>query len=243
MTIGIYEIRNTVDNKVYVGKSRNVEARFKNHVYSLNKGKHCNRHLQNAFMKYGIENFRFSIIEQFESDITEDFLGERELYWMIEFDSHNREFGYNLRLDTSTGTIVHDETRALISELNSGESNPNFGNFWSDSQKDQARVIAKSLHESGEVYGEEWRSKISKSSSLTWSDPEKLKIMAKSVSISKSKYCFEQLTMNGELVKEWDSMRSIIEENPDYHNIAIYSVCAGHKKSYRGFKWLKKSKI
>lgn len=36
MTIGIYKITNTVNGKVYIGKSHNIEERFKQHIEGLN---------------------------------------------------------------------------------------------------------------------------------------------------------------------------------------------------------------
>lgn len=35
---GIYIIRNEVDDKVYVGKSENLQKRIKRHINSLSKG-------------------------------------------------------------------------------------------------------------------------------------------------------------------------------------------------------------
>ena len=37
-------------------------------------------------------------------------------------------------------------------------------------------------------------------------------------------------------------MLEIIDKYPDFHKIAIYSVCNGWKKSYRGFVWKSFSK-
>jgi group I intron endonuclease len=62
--IGIYCIINSINGKKYIGSSRNIESRFKNHLCRLNKNKHTNTHLQNAVNKYGIKNFSFSIIEK-----------------------------------------------------------------------------------------------------------------------------------------------------------------------------------
>jgi hypothetical protein len=33
-----------------------------------------------------------------------------------------------MRRDSSTGCLVSEETRQLLSEINSGENNPNYGN-------------------------------------------------------------------------------------------------------------------
>jgi hypothetical protein len=106
--------------------------------------------------------------------------------------------------------------------------------------------IAKYRHSELNVYGDEWKSKISEASKKMWKDEDKKKAMADKVSKTRSEkgfrfYQYDKKTL--ELVKVWESMVDILSENPDYHNIAIYSVCNGYKKSYRGFIWRKESKI
>lgn len=66
---GIYCIQNIVNNKVYIGKAKNIYVRIKKHVYNLNKkSKDENRHLIRAWHKYGEENFKCFIVESFEFD-------------------------------------------------------------------------------------------------------------------------------------------------------------------------------
>jgi len=64
-TSGIYKIQNNVTGSIYIGCSKNIEKRFKQHKNNLKKGNHQNRHLQNSVNKYGLENFLFEVI--FES--------------------------------------------------------------------------------------------------------------------------------------------------------------------------------
>ena len=64
MTCGIYAIRNLTTNKVYVGKSINIEIRFAGHKSMLRsevRSRDCNRYLYNAFKKYGENDFVFEI--------------------------------------------------------------------------------------------------------------------------------------------------------------------------------------
>lgn len=119
---GIYIIKNNINKKVYVGKSLDIEKRWQGHRYSLttktpNK-KTVNRHLYHAVQKYGIDNFSFHIIEEL-IDIED--INERELLWMDTFDSCNREYGYNLRRDSSTKMTIHEETRELKRQISMGE--------------------------------------------------------------------------------------------------------------------------
>lgn len=60
---GIYQIRNLVNGKVYIGQAKNLYKRTHAHFSNLkaNKNKE-NHHLQNAFNLYGKENFVFEIL-------------------------------------------------------------------------------------------------------------------------------------------------------------------------------------
>ncbi len=59
---GIYKIINKVNGKYYVGSSTNIENRWKGHKKELRRGV-STRHLQNAWNKYGEDNFIFGFVE------------------------------------------------------------------------------------------------------------------------------------------------------------------------------------
>jgi group I intron endonuclease len=54
---GIYKIINKVTGQCYVGQSQRVKKRLKEHFRLLRGNKHTNPRLQNAYNKYGAENF------------------------------------------------------------------------------------------------------------------------------------------------------------------------------------------
>lgn len=56
-TCGIYKIVNKTTGQCYVGQSQRIEKRLKEHFRLLRWNKHPNQHLQNAYNKYGVENF------------------------------------------------------------------------------------------------------------------------------------------------------------------------------------------
>jgi group I intron endonuclease len=64
--IGIYRIKNKINEKCYYGSSKNIEKRWKTHLNQLINGKHINCILQNAWNKYGKDNFIFEIVEECE---------------------------------------------------------------------------------------------------------------------------------------------------------------------------------
>ena len=62
---GIYQIRNKVNGKLYIGSTSNFVRREKehfNHGRCLKKCNHVNPYLQNAFNKYGEDSFVYEII-------------------------------------------------------------------------------------------------------------------------------------------------------------------------------------
>jgi group I intron endonuclease len=61
--IGIYRIRNIVNNKCYYGSAKNIKRRWSKHKSQLKYGRHENILLQRAWNKYGGENFIFEIVE------------------------------------------------------------------------------------------------------------------------------------------------------------------------------------
>ena len=237
---GIYCIQNIVNNKVYIGKAKNIYARMKNHVYNLNKkSKDENRYLIRAWHKYGEENFKCFIVESFEFD--EQLLKDKELYWIKEYKALNRKFGYNLRLDSETKTVVHEETRLLRSQLSKGSNNPNYGHKWSDEKKKQMSEFKKQQYKSGEIKinyeaskkGVEIREKL-------WKEhPELKEQMKENVRKAITKYNIYQYDKDDNLIKIWNCVHDIIIANPTYKKHNIYAVCSGEKPTMYGYKWKK----
>jgi group I intron endonuclease len=62
-TSGIYKIINKINGKYYLGSTKNFKNRWKRHIKALKNNTHINKHLQNAWNKYGENSFEFTIIE------------------------------------------------------------------------------------------------------------------------------------------------------------------------------------
>lgn len=105
MSFSIYCIINITNGKVYVGKALNVEKRFKQHITELTNNKHSNKHLQGSWNKYGINNFRFEILEN--TYIEED-LNNKEKYWILHFKSYDNKFGYNKTYGGDGGRMINE---------------------------------------------------------------------------------------------------------------------------------------
>jgi group I intron endonuclease len=100
----IYGIKNTVNGFWYIGQTRNIADRKYRHFLHLKQNRHYNKHLQNAYNKYGKQWFEFHILE--ETNI--DMLDMREKSWINYYKSNNKKFGYN-KMSGGGSTGFHSE--------------------------------------------------------------------------------------------------------------------------------------
>jgi len=106
---GIYIILNTENGKHYVGSSKCLRKRSKEHVYKLNSGKHSSRKLQHAWNKYGPDAFRFDVVEE----VAESELLVREQHWM---DATLPFYNIARRAESRAGIKCSEETKQKIRE-------------------------------------------------------------------------------------------------------------------------------
>lgn len=115
---GIYCFTNPINNKRYIGQSKNIEQRYLAH-----KARYLNllydNHFYRALRKYGFDTFIFSVLEETSN------LDEAEIKWIEYYDSFNN--GYN---STSGGEIFIQISRESVLK-HSGE-NHKFSAFTND---------------------------------------------------------------------------------------------------------------
>ena len=135
--IFIYQIRNLVNSKVYVGKTRDVDLRFQQHIESSVSGDE--RHLYASMRHYGIENFVVDVLE--ENLHSEEAANEQERAWIRKLNSFDRRFGYNLTPGGDGVTKHRDETRAKMSKSHLGK-HPNHETRKKMSQSQKGRIFS-----------------------------------------------------------------------------------------------------
>lgn len=128
---GIYKIENLVNGKFYIGQAVDLNRRKSRHFYLLKKGNHYNSYLQNAFIKYGKENFEFKIILYCEIE-------KLTYYEQKLVDLYSPEYNMcNECVDSKLGVSHSEETRMKMSVSRRGDKNPNFGKKTSQEIKDK----------------------------------------------------------------------------------------------------------
>jgi group I intron endonuclease len=95
--------------------------------------------LCNAFVKYGVNNFKWSILEK---DIPLDDLNDRENYYIEKYDTL-RSGGYNLKMNTSDSiqyNLISEETRQRMVDRFDGD-NINKYRRWQEEMKDVPKHV------------------------------------------------------------------------------------------------------
>lgn len=105
---GVYVIFNLVNGKRYVGSAKDLYARLCTHLSLLKNQREHNKHLQNAWNKYGENAFDYGILEYCE--LKEQF--NREQYYI---NSLKPEYNKTDNVVANFGHITSEECKTKIS--------------------------------------------------------------------------------------------------------------------------------
>ena len=156
MISGIYQIKNTLNGKCYIGSAVNLKKRWGEHLRALRRGGHANLHLQRAFDKDGEETFLFEILEYIE-DSKQLILHEQHY-----FDTMNPEYNFAPTAGSRLGIRCTEETLAKMSASQSGERNPNYGKHFSAEARANMRAAQMGHQVSAETRAKIGAAKIGK---------------------------------------------------------------------------------
>lgn len=113
---GIYKITNNINNKVYIGQTRQRFCkRFWHHSWKLRNNNHDNQYLQNAWNHYGEDNFTFSIVEVL-NDVEKLNIFEKK--YISELKSIDKCYNMQDGGQTYKGFTRTEEHRKSIGEKN-----------------------------------------------------------------------------------------------------------------------------
>lgn len=213
--IGIYKITCLKNFKYYIGSSINLDRRKKQHFQSLLNNKHANIKLQRSYNKYGVENFRFDIIELLE---TSKNLLKREQFYI---DTTKPYFNICKIAGNSLGVIRREKTKEKLRQANLGLKHPN----WRNKIKSEAQGGNKHWTK---------KKKFSTNSKTKMSNSQKnlYKNGYKSPACKK----INQFTTEDVFVKTWESAKEV-EKHLNISTSSVSQVLTGKNKTAGGFKW------
>lgn len=64
--MGVYQIKNLVSGKIFIGSSKNIPGKINSQKFQLNAGSHMNPELQEDFNKLGADKFLFEALDYLE---------------------------------------------------------------------------------------------------------------------------------------------------------------------------------
>jgi hypothetical protein len=99
--MGIYQIRNIISGKLFIGSSKNLPGKLNSVKFQLEHGSHPNNELQNDFNNSDEKNFTYEVVDTLEPkedpsyNYTKD-LAVLEEMWLEKLQPFG-EKGYNKR--------------------------------------------------------------------------------------------------------------------------------------------------
>lgn len=227
--IGIYKITNLINDNFYIGLSNDIERRIAEHKTPKNI-KNKNTILAKAFRKYGIDNFKFEIIE--ECPIEK--LAEREMYYI---EKMKPIYNMNLGGEGNLGHKVNDDMKKLLSEKAKIQWN-------NKSEEEKLNIINNNLKgpKIGHKVSDETRKKLRKANlNKIQSEETKKKRsiinkekMKGNTNGNKSVVAIDKAT--GDIVKSFESIK-LAGEFYNVHSSCITNVLKGKRKSTCGYYW------
>lgn len=252
--IGIYMIRNLINDKKYIGQSVDIERRFKEHKNRMfyTEYETC---FYRALKKYGIENFSFEILEICKKEE----MDEKEKEYIQKFKTYVKENGYNFTTGGKgySGEFTEEHKQKLAASK-TGVKNPLYnktpsketllkrslalkGKKKPDSFKEKMSIIHK-----GKIISEETREKLRNANlgkkhseetkekmrgrTFVHSEEAKEKIKEK---LSKPRL---QYTLENVFIKEFSSAKQAQEET-HINEKNISACCNNKRKSAGGYIW------
>lgn len=138
----LYKITNNINNKIYIGKTKNINIRWTSHKTQSRRpwDKQRCEYIHKSIAKHGHENFTIEAIMCFDDE--QECLNA-ETATIAQLNSNNRKIGYNLTSggEGVSGYKYSDEQKSQMNQDKKikylGENNPFFGKKHTKETKDK----------------------------------------------------------------------------------------------------------
>lgn len=194
----LYKIYNKINGKFYIGKTNNTAKRWKQHEFESRNN--SNLLIHKAIRKYGIDNFEFTILSEFDTDKE---VCEEEI---IQIKSSNKNMIYNIALGGNGGFTMsiekinsqysigldrYDEFLLLFNENKTQLEISKIMNVGKNSVIGCAKRLGLSFKERRKIFNKNEKQNIS---SCKYNDEERSSIWSKNmISINKRRGVSEDL--------------------------------------------------
>ena len=215
----IYLVTNQVNGKMYVGKTEqlNPEKRWKQHQQNCSKGRYGHLPIYRALKKYGVENFKFEIIDQVEDSVE---LSELEKHYIekyrtcIKFKDCN---GYNVTLGGEGNSKKNlDEQDVIRIHIENGYISGHTAEYFGVDRSTIQKILEKH--------------------NVTWLSCNEIS----ENNFSKQYGGIVQMNFDAtEILRIFDTPKQILEENPNYlYKTLRDAYWIGHKTHHAyGYTW------
>lgn len=228
----VYCIRNRVNEKLYVGKTkRSLRSRMRGHLEGSKNLDKKSQPLSHAIAKHGIDQFEVTVVHQ---GTTDQEIKDIEEKLIAEWNTliHNNR-GYNVRKNDTYGGIPKPIEQY---DLRTGETIREYKSYSDAYNTSGINNISQccngKLKNAG---GFGWRFKTSSDTNRgKWSLEKRDRMSQRMLIDNPNDHAVEQLDMDGNFIQAFTS----IKKAHDATNVAnISSACRGIRKSAGGFKW------
>ena len=214
---GIYCIENTINNKKYIGQSKDIAQRWSHHKGALRHNRHENSKLQRAWNKYGENAFVFYVIKECP---LED-LNRLEMHYISKFNAFGQ--GYNL----SEGGEAGNNSRGK--PIKQYDIYGNFIRRWGNAT------------EAARFYGccksSVTRAVVHKSLFMNYQwcyENEEIN----EIFVKKNQYPLAQYDIQGNLINVYVSIADVVSRNKEYEkNNISHSVKSKNGRTAYGYVW------
>jgi group I intron endonuclease len=131
MNTGVYQIRNIINQKVYIGSAAGVKGfkgRWNTHLHYLRHLTHGNKHLQNAWNKYNEDAFVFEVLLYCDPE-------HCVWYEQLTIDHYKPKYNISPVAGSQLGFQHSDTSRLKISQAMRGELNHFYGKTHTENTK------------------------------------------------------------------------------------------------------------
>lgn len=188
---GVYQIRNMMNDKIYIGSTiTSFIYRWRQHHSKLKMGKHENGHLQSSYIKYGDSKFEYTVL--YVGASPED-IRAKEQELIDSLDSCNPDKGYNLD-PVVNRHIRSEETRRKISVNRKGKCSGSSNGFYGKTHSEEVRNKIRQAH---------LGKKMSDTTKAKMSEKRKIRVRINGVIYPSIKEAAQELRMSKATLSRW----------------------------------------